>query len=231
MRMRRSCPRGGFTLVELLVVIAVLAILMTMMIPAASGALERARRTSCRSNLQTLTKNTIAMAMEKGGRLPVLHSGSANPYWFSIAARNEMTKKETLQRRNCYCPSNRKEWDFDNFWNWNNAGKESVWGYCYLAEDGTGTMIKWAPLTTPDRTPYFPTTLADSPAFLVLWVDINRQWGSYNWYGPDTRRGANHFSGKNPVGTNIGYIDGHCEWVDWRLMQARVGSAGSSLFW
>jgi prepilin-type N-terminal cleavage/methylation domain-containing protein/prepilin-type processing-associated H-X9-DG protein len=47
-------PNAGFTLVELLVVIAILGVLAALLFPALSGALARARSTTCKNHLHQM---------------------------------------------------------------------------------------------------------------------------------------------------------------------------------
>jgi prepilin-type N-terminal cleavage/methylation domain-containing protein len=68
----RGCR--GFTLLELLVVMAIIAVLAALLLPTIGKARERAKRTVCTSNLRQLGSAMLMYTSDHKGRLP-----NANP--------------------------------------------------------------------------------------------------------------------------------------------------------
>ncbi len=67
--------RKGFTLIELLVVIAIIAILAAILFPVFAKAREKARQTSCLSNMKQIGLASMMYAQDYDERLP----GSCGP--------------------------------------------------------------------------------------------------------------------------------------------------------
>ena len=78
--MRRQHWSAGFTIIELLVVLAVITILTSLIVPAIQYAREAARRTQCRNNLRQLSL-AMHMHVEQKGEFP--------PGWTGMPASNE----------------------------------------------------------------------------------------------------------------------------------------------
>lgn len=70
--------RNAFTLIELLVVIAIIAILAAILFPVFAQAREKARQTSCLSNMKQIALATLAYAQDYDGLLYHLNGRGFN---------------------------------------------------------------------------------------------------------------------------------------------------------
>jgi prepilin-type N-terminal cleavage/methylation domain-containing protein/prepilin-type processing-associated H-X9-DG protein len=97
--------RTGFTLIELLVVIAIIAILAAILFPVFAKAREKARQTSCLSNVKQLGVGLMMYAQDYDERLPATYQrGVAGEDWPLVSWRmmiNPYVKNAQLQ----VCPS------------------------------------------------------------------------------------------------------------------------------
>jgi len=76
MRLNR---RRAFTLIELMIVIAIIGVLVGLLMPTLGKARESARRATCLSNLRQVHQSFLLFAEEYDGRVPIGYRGIGNP--------------------------------------------------------------------------------------------------------------------------------------------------------
>jgi prepilin-type N-terminal cleavage/methylation domain-containing protein/prepilin-type processing-associated H-X9-DG protein len=118
--------RKGFTLIELLVVIAIIAILAAILFPVFAQAREKARETSCLSNLKQLDLGMLMYAQDYDETLPQWQWGRSYASGSGPAKNNGTTIwwnaiYPYVKNVQVYaCPSQRYQYDItqDGHWGW-----------------------------------------------------------------------------------------------------------------
>ncbi len=111
----RPGVQGAFTLVEMLVVIAVIAILVSLLLPSISRAKQKARSVKCVSNLRQLNLGFVTYANDHADQLPPLNSGGTfnnpikphNPtnWWYRILSDAHYLPDVSVKRGIWRCPN------------------------------------------------------------------------------------------------------------------------------
>jgi prepilin-type N-terminal cleavage/methylation domain-containing protein len=213
---------AAFTLVELLVVIAVIGILLALLLPVLSGSKERAKRLQCRNNLHQVGLALHMYAGENRDLLPdcttnnpAFH-GSVWPWDLHTNVTNELEARGA-PRKVMYCPSNPtmdddKHWDF---WKYRPATQPPIRlvGYVFLMNGSVRLPERlWRKNILGDGT--------NSPSQTELVIDaVASTGGDYGLIAGTLKDRTSHLDKGKPIGGNIAFEDGHSEWRAFRKMQ------------
>ena len=240
----------GFTLVELLVVIGIIALLVAMLLPALQLAKEQAKRTQCGSNLHMAGLSLIMYANDSKGKLPQ-HAG--NSYWLfdiPIPTRNAMVKCGA-RRGTFYCPSNAELQDDNRLWAFptgvDTTSVHSATGYQWLMKRLNAPM---PPLLHGRKyvekiTERIRFTLPGNqqvelrPGDVEIGTDMVQSTGAAGT-GSENFSGAlgghplphhtAHMRGNKAAGGNILFLDGHVSWRDLKGMRVWHQHSGNNYY-
>ncbi|MHC4647318.1 MAG: type II secretion system protein [Planctomycetota bacterium] len=241
---RPAILRKAFTLIELLIVIAVITVLMSIVLPVFLRAKRLARRAKCASNLR---QHVYALAMythDNGGRLPV---GMPSGYWLWDLNNDtaDFIIESGATRKTFYCPANRQE-KIHNDKYWDYHGGYRVTGYFWMmdAEGGRG----WQPFGSGNKR-WLKTIAGRDAVGAELVTDVvlsdERAYGPPKYpYGNFARNSGGMYSrwGLYDVtshlrseseceGGNMGYTDCHVYWRPFKDMERRYPPGAYPTHW
>jgi prepilin-type N-terminal cleavage/methylation domain-containing protein/prepilin-type processing-associated H-X9-DG protein len=227
----------GFTLVELLVVIGIIAVLIALLLPSLSRAREHARRTACLSNLRQLAMAMMMYNNENKGRFPAPGTAQQVDDW--IYWEDEVTANVPVARNpdegllvpytgghfiaDTYrCPSDVLDTHRTNSY--------GTYKYSYTVNN----WICYRDGNTPhDQKQNLVSSSIKHPWQKILFADESSEtvddgcWNWSSWFGDQQNMLSNrHDKGReqareNMLTTikyggrgNVAFVDGHCDAID-----------------
>lgn len=234
-------PSSGFTLVELLVTMAIISILAALGIQVAMNSMEGARSMKCASNLREIGKATLLYASEHDGQLPA--SAATDPVTgavnvFSTILSPYIPYPSGTADSVWFCPS------AEGSREWNNTQPD------YSPDEQDVALVKAGVLARQAWGTDIPNVRLSSlsaPAGIILFADafngnvkrgtseyLVRDLGGASYFGsalPSTGLAPRHSYSANPVGGrfNAVFCDGHVETFDWNDPRLKSASFRASL--
>lgn len=200
--------RRGFTLIELLVSISIIALLISILLPALSKSRQLGQATACLSNMRVMAQALQMYADANGGRCPTVglaHGGSTDE---AHAWINTMVK-EYGDQRVTRCPA-----DDSRYWQAPVPGTTDKFRRLSYASNYymTGNV--------PGTEEFLLMTRIKRPATTIYWVELAEE-GQFagadhvhpeTWFSDPDRLASEQIETKRHLDkANYAMVDGHAE--------------------
>ena len=218
--------RRAFTLIELLVVISIIALLITLLLPAIEGARDAAQVVGCANNQHQILIGLHTWGADNDGKFP---PGIAYGYprrgsrgtgdFFDVLVPEYIDPPEVW-----YCPDGSIFPDMGVWTGTPDQTVETAWDFTGIsAHDSHLTEVAYVNATPKLRYTDIPGKLSDPADWIVVNDDILFD-GALDLYGKGAHPGFNMYwgigspvRGRNgpgaPRGVNTGTVDGAVQWT------------------
>ena len=227
-----SRQSDGFTLLELLISIAIIAILAGLTFPALSGARTKAKRAQCMNNLRQLAMGSLSYANdhENGYLTPQRTPMDQDLNWLQqqlggVGGSVFVCPSTKNQVRNLRGKSKTGEYGtldlFDSAWTSGAGFGHSYWLTTFMVLDGPyvsrvsfpggETTVPYLRKTTETITTH--RHLHDAFGLKGTVPGPSRIWLIMDWTMADNNHYPDAADNHSTEGSNIAMTDGHVEWV------------------
>ncbi|MEM1012325.1 MAG: prepilin-type N-terminal cleavage/methylation domain-containing protein [Planctomycetota bacterium] len=201
---RTHANRHGFTLVELLVVIGIIALLISILLPTLSRARAQAASVVCLSNLRQIGTGLVQYGNDEGQWLPSGFGTASfgDPKWYAKAALGKYTTGGSV----LLCPVDQNPLDRTGDFNWSMPNNEREFdvqlSYMFNAgHDRTAAHRKLTSIQDPVET----HAVSDSG-------EGQRHNGLFNFENEGNWIGMFPFN-RHDGNINMAFFDGHAEQI------------------
>ncbi|HEX8915947.1 MAG TPA: type II secretion system protein [Humisphaera sp.] len=242
---RRPRPASGFSLVELLVVIGIIALLLAILMPVLGRARRQARVVACGANVRSLAQACNTYALQNAGEFPTLAISSGGNLWDVPHEFYRSLRKQGLPHEAFFCPAadnyDEAQAEFTRYSTFYMIDY-NIWiprlngGNGLIPPSVTGSTPYTFPSPKPTKQIMGPANLADrlAPVNPIITDRVGTgAAGSPNPVPPaDANVGvddhpynlnsfSNHKVGQRVVDMNAGFADGHVETLNGKTLRPR----------
>jgi prepilin-type N-terminal cleavage/methylation domain-containing protein/prepilin-type processing-associated H-X9-DG protein len=191
---------SAFTLIEMLLVVAIISLLISILLPNLKRSSGQAKRTQCEANIRMLLIGYQEYAKTNGRKL--MGANTSNPHdWLQAGnAETSITGGKLwnfVRSKDSYkCPDHVYPWYLNSYAINGMLNGEQVW-------DGFTSKIHWT------------SNIVDAKQLVFVEEDDNRGWNMNSWMLGGTNSFIDLPANNHANADNFGFLDGHVELFAW----------------
>ncbi len=148
-RMSQGRRSKGFTLIEVLVVVAIIALLVSILLPSLARAREQARRAKCLSNMSNLGKAVMAFSVGHQGRGQLVGRVSGEGHYSNVDASRKFFAYEPYMKADGTVLQLHKSWPVAYARDLGYTSLKHTDDYFDREESGTPYILQWPQSADP----------------------------------------------------------------------------------